>query len=267
MQTTYTVLAVGVIVVFVILTLVSIGSDSGAPYPTSSFVLKPAFVLIEVKEDVKETVSEATAKVVHSESVEKVIEAIVGSHEGWRKGRATVFWVGEGANETNDFIHNEASAWDEEWEQHFGGLDDPDCRIGFHPCGFVPKENAFYVALPYNDLDDTGKRKSTATHVPWNDPNAAKSVLKNRWVEVRVNGRSCYGQWQDVGPNHEDDWDYVFGNALRPLNTFGVRAGIDLSPAMRDCLAVGDVSDVEWRHVEKTEVPSGPWKEVVTSRE
>jgi hypothetical protein len=185
---------------------------------------------------------------------------------GWKHAIATVFWVGEGATDENGFIHNSASAWDVEWETHFGGLDDPDDRCGFRPCAFTPKENPFYIALPYNDLDDEGRRKANARIIPWNDPNAEKSVLKNRWVEVSRDGRSCFGQWQDVGPFNEDDATYVFGMATAPKNTDGEGAGIDLSPAMSTCLGVDGSDAVTWRHVNADAVPAGPWKDIVTTR-
>lgn len=185
---------------------------------------------------------------------------------GWKAAIATVFWVGEEAGEENGFIHNKSSAWDVDWEIHFGGLDDPDNRCGFLPCGFTPKENPFYIALPYNDLDINGDRKPDARFIPWNDVTAEKSVLKNRWIEVYANGKSCYGQWEDVGPFGEDDVTYVFGTATAPKNTIGQKAGIDLSPALRDCLGVGGSSDVLWRHVQTSAVPAGPWKQIVTTR-
>ena len=187
-------------------------------------------------------------------------------NNGWKKAIATVFWAGEGATSDNGYIQNAESAWDEGWAAHFGGVDDPDKRCGSKPCTFTPKENPFYIALPYNDLDDNGDKKSDATRIPWSDPGAEKSVLKNRWVEVSVAGKSCFGQWQDVGPFYEDDIAYVFGAAPAPKNTYGEKAGIDLSPAMRDCLGVGDSSEVLWKHVEAKDVPAGPWKEVITTR-
>ncbi len=90
------------------------------------------------------------------------------------------------------------------------------------------------------------------------------SMVKNQWVEVRIDGRSAYGQWEDVGPFVEDDAAYVFGTAA-PRNTAGVAAGIDLSPAMRDALGVGDVSVVDWRFVDRSEVSEGPWSQVITT--
>lgn len=190
---------------------------------------------------------------------------------GYKSAIATVFWVGEEADASNDFIPNAMSAWDEQWMEHYGGIDDPDCRSGYNPCRFVAKENPFYVALPYNDLDEEGDRKDNAALVHWYSGkalslSAGKSILKNHWIEVTRKNKTCYGQWQDVGPFEEDDVAYVFGTNMKSKNTFDAGAGIDLSPAMRDCLGVGDISDVEWRFVEDTAVPKGPWTKVVTTR-
>lgn len=184
----------------------------------------------------------------------------------WKTARATVFWVGESETDDNDHIANLKSAWDAKWVEHFGGIDDPDDRCGFAPCGFKPKENPFYVALPYDDMEEDGSRKVSNSFIPWNNPAAKQSLLKNRWLAVRANGITCYAQWQDVGPFENDDSGYVFGAASQPKNSKGVRAGIDLSPAVRDCLKVGGVAEVKWRHVEWHEVPDGPWKRTVTKR-
>lgn len=181
----------------------------------------------------------------------------------WKPARATVFWVGESEGADNGFIHNRSSAWDVDWEQHFGGYDDPECREGFHPCGFAPNENPFYVALPYNDIAADGGHKKDP-RLPKGEDRAWVSDLKDRWIAVRAQGVTCYAQWEDVGPFGEDDIEYVFGDATIPLNAQGERAGIDLSPAVRDCLKVGGLSDVEWRHVEASDVPPGPWREIVT---
>lgn len=184
----------------------------------------------------------------------------------WKRGVATVFWVGEGETGENDYISNVQSAWDGRWMEHFGGVDDPDNRCGFQSCAFEPRENPFYVALPYNDIDERGRRKANATRIPWNVVSEKKSVLKNRWIEVRHDGKSCFGQWEDVGPFEEDDVEYVFGDAKTPHNTFGEKAGIDLSPALADCLGVDGSDDVQWRHVEFENVPSGGWTKIITTR-
>lgn len=195
-----------------------------------------------------------------------VKDIVTPPESGWKRGVATVFWVGEGEDADNGYISNVPSAWDEQWMTHYGGVDAEDNRCGFQPCAFEPKENPFYVALPYNDLDDNGNRKANASRIPWNDPNADSSVLKNRWIEVRVHGTSCFGQWEDVGPFEEDDVEYVFGSAKTPKNRFGEKAGIDLSPALAQCLGVDGSDDVEWRHMERGQVPAGDWTKIITTR-
>jgi hypothetical protein len=66
---------------------------------------------------------------------------------------ATVFWIGEQESEGNP-LPNTESAWDPNWVAHFGGEDSPIQRVNYVPIGFTPRQNPFYVALPYNDLDD-----------------------------------------------------------------------------------------------------------------
>ncbi len=183
----------------------------------------------------------------------------------WKEAIATVFWVGEAGSADNGYIHNVASAWDGNWMAHYGGIDDPTDRCGFEPCAFKPKENPFYVALPYNDITERGGRKASASAIPWASK-SGRSALKNRWIAVQANGRTCYAQWQDVGPFDSDDIAYVFGEATEPRNKQLAGAGIDLSPAVRDCLQVEAVSRVSWRHVEARDVPDGPWRVVVSTR-
>src|SRR6185312_15910681 len=85
----------------------------------------------------------------------------------FKSTETTYFYIGEPADESNDFIQNSESYWDEEWSLHFGGVDDPTKRCGYRPCGFTPKENPFYVALPYAEFDEDGNLKASATQVPW----------------------------------------------------------------------------------------------------
>jgi hypothetical protein len=179
----------------------------------------------------------------------------------WKKAIATVFWVGEGESTENGYIHNRASAWDEQWEKSFGGEDDPENRCGFNPCSFTPKQNPFYVALPYIERNEDETVKKSARAIPWYTDALFRNgtLLRGRWVEVRSGSVSCFGQWEDVGPFETDDFAYVFGTADTPQNVVDARAGIDLSPALRDCLRVEDVSTVEWRFVGGNTVPVGPW--------
>lgn len=178
----------------------------------------------------------------------------------------TVFWVGESASEDNGGISNYASAWDEDWQQRFGGVDAPTNRTGYKPANFSPQENPFYIALPYNDLNNKGTRKSqandylkiasvAATKYPW---------FKNSWIAIKHNNVVAYAQWEDVGPFEEDDTIYVFGSAL-PKNRQGQKAGLDVSPAVKDYLGLSDVSRTSWVFVPASQVPSGPWKETITT--
>ncbi len=184
---------------------------------------------------------------------------------GTKLTRASIFWVGEAADESNAFIPNDKSAWDTQWQERYGGIDSPDDRCSYHPCAFTPQENPFYFALPYNDLDARGQRKASAEKIPWfQSYQNEKTVLKNRWVSITFEGTTCYAQWQDVGPLKTDDFAYVFGNG-QPTNTFGVKAGIDVSPAVRDCLGMRTNEIVAWKFVADHQVPPGPWKEIVTS--
>ena len=125
----------------------------------------------------------------------------------------TLFWVGEPSNQENDFIPNDQSYWDKDWQENYGGVDDPERRNRHWPAGFTPKQNPFYVALPYGEFTEQGDAlKHNARHVPWYR-SGLDPLLKNRWVEIRRDGRSCFAQWQDVGPCGEDDFDFVFGGA------------------------------------------------------
>lgn len=178
---------------------------------------------------------------------------------------ATEFWVGEEADESNAYIHNRASAWTRDWVDEFGGVDDPDDRCeGYVPCGFTPQENPFYVALPFNDIGSDGKPKDDEIlrRIPWYTGSSAPgvSIMKNRWVEIRYNGKTAYGQIEDVGPMNENDAEYVFGTSEPKYE-----AGLDMSPAIGDYLGTTGKSTVQWRFVEATEVPDGPWTNIVTT--
>jgi hypothetical protein len=86
----------------------------------------------------------------------------------------------------------------------------------------------------------------------------AKGVCKGRWLEIRHGLKSCYAQWEDVGPFRTDSAGYVFGNE-RPLPNANRGARIDVSPGVRDHLEIGSLDVVDWRFVEQAEVPGGPW--------
>lgn len=176
---------------------------------------------------------------------------------------ATVFWVGEASTSTNP-TPNHKSSWDTEWQTNFGGFDDPDRRApDYRPAGFVPKQNPFYVALPYNDcVDYSATKKDAAKVIPWFKQmfkKGGKSVCRDHWVAIRYGDRVCYAQWSDCGPFLTDDASYVFGDS-RPANPHNNGAGIDISPAVRDYLGFKSGSKCDWRFVDVHEIPDGPWK-------
>ncbi len=182
----------------------------------------------------------------------------------------TYFWVGEPADGDNKDISNKASAWDDNWEKHFGGVDAPKDRNGYFPKGFTPKENPFYVALPYNDFDSNGNRKKDADKtIYWSSQQKwtnDESECKNQWVKIIKGNKTVYAQWEDVGPFGENDSDYVFGNST-PKSKTNDHAGLDVSPAVHDYLNLSDVDKTDWQFVPSQDVPDGPWKEIVTTRQ
>jgi hypothetical protein len=182
----------------------------------------------------------------------------------WKQNiTATVFWVGERASDISP--SNERSAWDKLWMTHYGGYDTPDeveRTVWYTPKSFRPRENPFYVALPYCDLINGKFRPEAPAVIPWfwsNYRGSGISVCKDRWVGIYAHGRVAFAQWEDVGPFETDDWAYVFGPAPAPRHGFGQNAGIDISPAVRTYLGLSGVDRVSWRFVEASQVPGGPW--------
>lgn len=183
----------------------------------------------------------------------------------WKRNiTTTVFWVGETPTKNNP-TPNTVSAWDMRWTSNFGGYDDPDrsARDGYIPKDFIPGQNPFYYALPYNDITRTGTKASARAMIPWFDKEfyrSGRTVLKGRWIAIRRGDKICYAQWEDVGPFETDDWEYVFGDA-RPRTKKNRAAGLDISPAVRDYLGIpSGYGTVDWRFVDVDEVPDGPWK-------
>jgi hypothetical protein len=177
---------------------------------------------------------------------------------------ATVFWVGEEPTENNPRT-NTKSSWDPLWKVNFGGYDDPDATKrtpNYIPAAFTPKQNPFYIALPYNDVENGNTKPEASIKIPWFKQRYAgkgKSVVRGQWLAIRYGNRVCYAQWEDVGPFEIDDVDYVFGPA-RPKNNKNNGAGIDISPAVRDYLGIKGGGKVDWRFVDLNEIPDGPWR-------
>ena len=175
----------------------------------------------------------------------------------------TVFWVGE-APSGNNFTPNHASSWDANWAQSYGGFDNPDpaARRNYLPARFTPRQNPFYVALPYNDVTRGTTKPESRRCIPWFREafeREGKSVCRDRWVAVRSrSGKVAYAQWSDCGPFRTDHWQYVFGSE-RPKPNLNKGAGLDVSPAVRDYLGLSSTDLTDWKFVDVRDVPSGPW--------
>jgi hypothetical protein len=175
----------------------------------------------------------------------------------------TVFWVGERPTPNNP-VPNTKSAWDPNWVVSYGGYDNPEPsgRRNYIPANFTPRQNPFYVALPYNDVTHSATKPEAPMVIPWFKEAYRKygeSVCRNRWIEIRnYNGRTCYAQWSDCGPFQTDNWQYVFGNSV-PAPNINHGAGLDVSPAVRDFLGLSGMDVTSWRFVDYREVPPGPW--------
>jgi hypothetical protein len=181
----------------------------------------------------------------------------------WKTGIVTtIFWIGERPTANNP-VPNDRSSWDPNWLSNYGGYDDPDSksRKDFIPASFLPRQNPFYVALPYNDVEGGHTKPEAKDLIPWFKDafvRDGQSVLKGHWLAIRHGNKVCFAQWEDCGPFCTDHWQYVFGDD-RPKANLNQNAGLDVSPAVRDYLGLGNIDLCDWRFVELREVPPGPW--------
>lgn len=207
----------------------------------------------------------------------------------WHTGIvSTTFWVGEVFDPTASDGSQVYSTYNSAWERSYGGCDGiaaPTCQTeartaakGFMPSAMTPKENPFYLDLPFDDINDPAAFARRATVIPWaNDPGYAGhaadktfSYMKNRWVRIKLGSAVCYGQIEDAGPGQYNDADYVFGSTdARPANKKFNGAGMDVSPALNGCLGFTDLDGendkVDWQFVDQSDVPAGPWLTIVTT--
>jgi hypothetical protein len=182
---------------------------------------------------------------------------------GWKPNIVTtIFWIGERPSGNNP-VPNDRCSWDKYWYASYGGYDnpDPDGRRNYVPVSFIPRQNPFYCALPYNDVEGGHTKPEAAQVIPWFKQayvRDGQTVLKGRWIAIRHGARVCYAQWEDCGPFRTDHWQYVFGGE-RPRPNLNQGAGLDVSPAVRDYLGLGAKDVCDWRFAEFREVPNGPW--------
>lgn len=224
---------------------------------------------------------------------------------------STTFWVGELFNAKAADGSQVCSTYDSQWAAHWSGgvktgtaPSGTDCEgsptggcdgvpgakgtcstearkadNGYFPTSskVTPRENPFYLDLPFDDVNDSTAFKSRCQVIPWaNDAGYAGhctdtnfSYMKNRWVRITgPTGAVCYGQIEDAGPGTYHDTAYVFGaNNAKPANHQYNGAGMDVSPALNGCLRFADPDGeddlVSWSFVNAP--PPGPWAKVVTT--
>lgn len=207
----------------------------------------------------------------------------------WHTGIvATTFWVGEIFDPTAEDGSQVMSTYDSQWMRSYGGCDGvigkDGCQTearssanGYFPSSMTPRENPFYLDLPYDDVNNAAAFGERGSVVPWakeaglagQSGNPKVSFMKNRWVKIRLNGRECFGQIEDAGPGQYQDKAYVFGNDdARPKNKEFNNAGMDVSPALNGCLGFkelnGEDDKVDWQFVDRKDVPAGPWLKLET---
>jgi hypothetical protein len=175
----------------------------------------------------------------------------------------TIFWIGEVPSGNNP-VPNHKSSWDANWTGNYGGFDTPDAsaRRNYIPVSFVPRQNPFYCALPYNDVTHGQTKPEAALVIPWfrqTFTQQGHSVCRDRWLAIRKGNRTCYAQWEDCGPFRTDHFQYVFGNE-RPKPNLNRGAGLDVSPAVRDYLGLAPTDVTDWQFVEVRDIPPGPWR-------
>jgi hypothetical protein len=231
----------------------------------------------------------ATATLTPTATPSPTVSAPVDGYPWHTNIVSTTFWVGEIFDPSASDGSQVISTYDSRWYSDYGGCDgvirsgvcstEPrSAANGFFPLAMQPKENPFYLDLPFDDVNDAAAFASRGRVVPWaNSPayagslsDPSVSLMKNRWVELTRGSATCFGQIEDAGPGEYDDARYVFGtDDARPQNTRYGGAGLDVSPALNGCLEFaeldGDSDRLDWRFIESDQVPAGPWLRIVTT--
>jgi len=134
----------------------------------------------------------------------------------------------------------------------------------------LTEENPYYVALPFNN------------RVFDKDTKYYNFELKNQWVEIIYNKKTCYAQVEDAGPWFVNDENYVFNAEIRPFTEYAKgskydiymvpdgsrvilnKAGIDLSTTVADYLKLPGKDSVHWKFTTIDMVPDGPWLDKIS---
>jgi hypothetical protein len=227
--------------------------QSSSPYATAADFAKYAMKLRE----------QALLKVEPMVQIPTSSHATV-THYPWKTNIVTtVFWVGEQAGPNNP-VPNVRSSWDLNWSNNYGGFDNPEAsaRRNYLPVSFIPRQNPFYCALPYNDVTHGQFKPEARLVIPWFKEaytGPGQSVCWHHWVAIRKGNRTCYAQWEDCGPFRTDHFQYVFGSE-RPKPNLNRGAGLDVSPAVRDYLGLQPTDVTDWQFIDVRDVPPGPWR-------
>ena len=144
------------ILLFSILTVLN-AKVLAEPRPFSSFRHRNKASLTCAIFDRSDNFDERETSTAFSSDFSKDFFSVIGSPDHgrypWKQNIVTtVFWIGEGATRSNP-VPNTKSAWDLRWGRHYGGYDNPTDRANYIPARFIPNQNPFYVALPYNDVN------------------------------------------------------------------------------------------------------------------
>ena len=277
-------------VVALVTTLIFVAAQPGSRSPGSAVSGTPRATPSESATPADSAAPTSTPSVVAAPPPHPPVASAAARMYPWHTGIvSTTFWVGEifdpNASDGSQMI----STYDSNWFASYGGCDgirtggacSTETRTaanGYFPTAMTPKENPFYLDLPFDDINDATALKTRQSVIPWaGDPayagaraNSNLSLMKDRWVRIAANGHTCYGQIEDAGPGQYHDANYVFGTTdARPANKKFNGAGMDVSPALNGCLHYtelnGENDTVNWQFVEAKDVPAGPWRTVITA--
>ena len=105
---------------------------------------------------------------------------------------ATTFWVGEIFDPHSPNGSQVISTYDARWMHHYGGCDgvvtagrcETERRVaanGFFPTRMTPRENPFYLDLPFDDVNNAAAFSQRAQVIPWaDDPGYAGHATTRR---------------------------------------------------------------------------------------
>jgi hypothetical protein len=237
----------------VVLGAVSVYGQSASPYESSGDFAKYAMKLRE----------QALLKVEPQVFVPTTSRPAAARFPWKTRIVTTVFWIGEQAGGNNP-VPNYKSSWDANWTSNYGGFDNPEAssRRDYRPVAFIPRQNPFYFALPYNDVTHGQFKPEAPLVIPWFKQfysGPGQSVCQHRWIAIRKGNRTAYAQWEDCGPFRTDHYQYVFG-IERPKSNLNHGAGLDVSPAVRDYLGLQPTDVTDWQFVDVRDVAPGPWR-------